>query len=61
MVVFGVAAEHGGEEGELGGGEGGDVGHYGLAVVPVLFEVRRRLGGGGMEERGGGKGGYQIW
>lgn len=38
MVVFGVAAEHGGEEGEFGGGEGGDVGHYCLAVVPVLFK-----------------------
>lgn len=44
MVVFGVAAEHGGEEGEFGGGEGGDVGHDGLAVVPALFKFRRNPG-----------------
>jgi len=44
VVVFGVAAEHGAEEGEFGGGEGGDVGHDGLAVVPALFKFRRNLG-----------------
>lgn len=41
VIVFGVAAEHGGEEGEFGGGQGGDVGHYCLAVVPSLFKFSR--------------------
>lgn len=63
VVVFGVAAEHGGEEGEFGGGEGGDVGHYCLAVVPVLLELSRRLGLDGVRRKWGrgGEGGYQIW
>ena len=34
VVVFGVFGEHAGEEAEFRGGEGGEVGCYGLAVVP---------------------------